>query len=408
MDRRKLYIWICYLLSFCSGLQMSGQQFVLLDMKTTFGISNATMAAITSVQLVTSILMTLALSVIVDKMDHRKLMIIGGSVSVVGLLLSGFSISPVMTIGAMFISGIGSSITMALPASIFTNLDETRITRHVNIQQGALSFGAFLAPLALSLLMNTFGMVWRWHYYISAILLGAIISIIVFIKPDQPLRAIAHMPEDSAEVVHKRQAKSSFILQPTFICISLALGLYMAMEAGLLNYVKQYFEIGVESVLGVTLCIPAIRLGMTITRLMGERLLKNRVYMGVGTFLLSGLCLLFMAIAPSATVGLVCCTLFGFVAGPCWPTIYSMGLEIDTGASGRLSNLMMLFNSAGMHLGNFFIGTMVDTVGVVNSYYTSATIAIPGVLVFLLAVRAFRKAGLNPEGINRNSPVEGV
>ncbi|MGI6665138.1 MAG: MFS transporter [Christensenellaceae bacterium] len=391
--KSKIYIWLCYLLSLSSGMQMSGQQFVLVDMKNEFAISNALMAAITSVQLVTSVVMTLIMSGIMDKVDHRKLVVFGGGVSTLGILLSGFSTGPVMTTASLIIGGIGSNITMAIPFSIFTSLDPDNITKHVNIQQGALSFGAFASPLILAVLMNSLGLNWRWHYRLAALMLLGIVIMFFVVKPE---KQINEMPQSEEKpVMHKGK---SVIFSATFIFASLGLALYMAMEAGMLNYAKQYFTVGLDDVIGASWCISLIRLSMTITRLWGGKLIKNRVTMGVVTFALSGVSLLLMALFPIPVVALVWCVLFGLFAGPCWPTIFSMGLEIDTTASGKISNLMMLLNSAGMHLGNLVVGAFIDANGIRESFFLSAGFAIPGIIVFLLAVYAFRKAGMVPEG----------
>jgi fucose permease len=113
---------------------------------------------------------------------------------------------------------------------------------------------------------------------------------------------------------------------------------------------------------------------------------------------LSGVALLLMALFRIRGVSLIWCALFGLFAGPCWPTVFSIGLDLDLKASGKLTSIMMILNSLGLNLGNIAIGAAADTFGVQNAYYFSAAVAIPGILVFLLAVKYFRKAGKLPEG----------
>ena len=100
-------------------------------------------------------------------------------------------------------------------------------------------------------------------------------------------------------------------------------------------------------------------------------------------------------LAPGA---LLACLLFGVFAGPCWPTVLSMGLSIDPKASGKLTSLLMLFNNLGNNLGNLLIGACVDAMGVANAYYVAAGAAVLGVVSLLVGVRSFRRLGLTPEG----------
>ena len=125
-------------------------------------------------------------------------------------------------------------------------------------------------------------------------------------------------PENKAIVeldVYKRQ-----ILTPAFICMGLGLALYMFMEIGLLSYAKDYFMVGLNDILGASLCISVVRGGMTLSRLFGERLIKNRVWMSIGTMGLSGLCLLLMAIFRLPVVSLISVSYTHLPAyrDPCW------------------------------------------------------------------------------------------
>ena len=399
MGKKKLplYILLCYLMSFNSGLQMSGQQYVLLDMRTEFGISNATMALITSVQFFVFLTMSLIFSQILDKISNKKLVLFGGSIAITGSLINGFSIGPTTTIAAFIVASFGSSVLMAVPYPAFAQLDPDNITRHVNVQQGALSFGAVLSPLLLSVLIGKLGLDWRWNYRISAGLMSILIVMFALVKPGVQLKSKAQR-ENTRRAKDLPEEKKRLIFTPVFMLIALTLGVYMFIEIGILNYSKEYFTRGLGDILGASLCISIVRASMTVTRIFGSRLVKNRVSMCVGSFALSGVSLLLLALFPIKGVALLWCALFGLFAGPCWPTIFSIGLDLDRNSPGKLTSVMMVMNNLGMNLGSFVIGSAVDTLGVQNAFYVSAGVALAGIMVFLLAIRFFRKSGRLPEG----------
>ncbi|MBR6816322.1 MAG: MFS transporter [Clostridia bacterium] len=399
MEQRKkklpLFIALCYVLNFYTGFNMSASQFVLLDMKTEFEIGSAVMAIITSASMVTSLGMSLLFSGILDKLDPKKLILIGCAVSISGSLVAGLSVSPLMTTVSYLISGVGSNILLAVPFPAMSKLDPDRITMHVNRQQGALTLGATIAPLIMAVLINKLGLGWRWSYYVSAGMLVLVaIGFIVSTSPGKSLdvQAIA------AETPEEKRARKRLILTPAFICMGLILGIYMVMEIGVLNYAKDYFVLELGDVLGASLCISMVRGGMTLSRLFGDRIIKNRVWLCMGSMVLSGVCVLLLAVFRIPIVSLVWCALFGIVAGPCWPTALSMGLSLDSKESGKLSSILMLFNNIGNNLGNVFIGACIDGLGVGNAYYVAAAFAIIGAIVVAIGVKDFRKRGFAPEG----------
>ncbi len=390
-----VYILFCYLLSFYTGFNMSGTQFVLLDMKTEFGLSSTLMAVISSAQLISSLAMSLLFSKLLDHMDNKKVLLAGSFCSIAGALFAGFSGGPMITLVSYIISGVGSNMLLSAPFPGMAKLDPEHITLHLNRQQGALSCGAFISPLIMALLFNDIGLSWRWAYYISAIMLCIITICFLFVPSPGKPGEISEYPE---ETVEEKKIRKRIILTPAFLCMGICLGLYMVMEIGLLGYAKDYFMIGMNDILGASLCISIVRGGMTISRLFGERVIKNRVWMSILTMGLSGVSLLLMAIFRIPVVSLIWCGLFGLFAGPCWPTILSMGLSLDTRSSGKLSSILMIFNNIGNNLGNLLIGACVDTLGIRRAYYVAASIAILGILLLIIGVRSFRKLKKIPEG----------
>ena len=391
-----IFIWLCYALSFYTGVSAGGTQFALLEMKTEFGLSSTLMATISSVQMVVSIVMTVLFAGILDKFEPKKAILAGGSLTVAGALLNATAAGPWAIVAAYIVGGIGSSVTGAVVYPAMTKLDPVHITEHVNRQQGMLSLGAFGSPLLMALLMNQLRMPWRGIYYINAGLLFVILIGVVLVP--SPGRAIRKAEEAMVETEEQAKARKRIMLTPAFLCMGMGLLLYMFMEMGILIYIKDYFVLELDDVLGASLCISAVRGGTTLVRLLGSKLCKNRVWMSVGYFALSTIGILLLAVFRIPVVALVWCVLFGAFAGPCWPTIMSLGISLDPKSSGRLSSVMTLFSTAGNHLGSLVIGACVDTIGVGNAFYVNAIFCVLGALVTWVGIRDFRKRGLVPEG----------
>jgi MFS family permease len=388
-------ILIVYLLQFFVGFYYSSTVFIQLELKTEFGISSTLMATITSINLITGLLMTFVFSRILDHIDIKVIMVTGAVIQLTGILLSPLSNGPMMTAFAYVISGIGSNILMASPYPAVMLVDPENNAKHVNIEQGALSFGAFVSPLIMALLINTFELNWRVVYYIGAVFLGVMLVMILMVKSPGKSDDIAKEEETEEEKAERKK----IIWTPAFVCMGFTLVFYMLIESGILNYSKDYFEVLLNDTLSASLCISAIRGGMTLSRWFGDKVIKSKVKLTGLSLLLPSLALLLMGIIAIPKLSLLWTLLFGIFSGPCWPLSFSMGLSLDEKSSGKLSSILFLYNNIGNNLGNIFTGFLVDNIGVKNAFLIDGTIGALGIIIFMIGIRSFKKMGKDPEMI---------
>ena len=389
------FIIITYILNLYIGFNYASLQFTLLEMKTEFQISSTLMATITSVQLVTGLLMTFVFSKILDHLDVKKTLLTGFAISIIGTLIAGFSNGPAMTTVSNIVSSIGSNIMMAAPYPILMLLDPTRVTLHVNRQQGLLSLGSVIAPLVMAVLMNILGLSWRVGYFIGAGILVVLFLLVLNIKSPGKSTDLAKEEQESEE---EKKNRKRIIWTPAFICMGLILALYMFMESGVLNYAKDYFQVGLNDALGASLCISVVRGGMTISRFLADKITKNRVTHVWVSLLGSMLSLILIGLITVPKVSLAWFFLFGLFGGPCWPIAMSMGLSLDEKSSGKLSSILMLYNNIGNNIGNIANGFFVDHIGVSRGYLIDAFYGILGLLALIIGVRSFRRLGISAEG----------
>lgn len=390
------FIIITYIVNFFIGFNASATQFVRWEVRNEFGMNNTLFATISSVSLIVSILMTLVFTQILDRVDTKLLMIIGACIYFIGAGAVLVSTSIVLLIISFIFNGVGFSFMSSVSYPAISKLDPDRITMHVNVQQGLLSLGAFVSPLVMAVLVNTLKMSWQVAYYTSLIFVVGILVLIIFTK--SPGKGNEGKKDEEEETPEEKKRRKRIIYTPAFLTMAAAMFLYVLMEQGVLNYITEYFIFDFNFVLGSSLSISLIRGGMTVSRLFGDRLFKNKVVFFVGATALSGLCIFVWAFTGMPVVALAFCLIYGIFAGPVWPTILSMGVSLDTKASGKLSSIILLCNNFGSNLGNVFTGMIVDNFSFRGSFLVNGIIGLLSTFITYMGIRDFRKRGYTPEG----------
>ncbi|MBR3295466.1 MAG: MFS transporter [Clostridia bacterium] len=387
------YILVCYLMTFACGFGSSATQFVKLDMRLYLGLSNTLFATLATVNLIVSLVVTLGLSNILDTKDNKKLIVTGLSIQLIGLVTGIFISNPVMVVISNVFSGFGYSIASSAAYPAFMMIDPDNVTTHVNREQGALTFGAFVSPLIMAVLINTLGITWRIAYIIYACTSASLLIFALTQKsPGVPEKHFEDKTDESTESTKEGKKK---IFSPYFISVAAALTLYMIMEAGVLMYSKDYFTLNLDYVVGASLCISAIRGGMTISRMYGDKVFKDKIKLSLISMILTAASVFILSFSKINFLSLIAIFLFGIFSGAVWPTVFSMGLVTDKSISGKLTSILLVCNTIGNNLGNLMTGAIIDNTSIPTAFFVSGVVGILCILAILLASRFGKKQGIS-------------
>lgn len=381
------YILLCYLITFASGFGGSATQFIKMDMRLYLGLSNTLFATLATVNLVVSLFVTLVLSRVLDKADNKKLIVAGLSIQLIGLVTGVFISNPVMVVITNMFSSLGYSIASSAAYPAFMMLDSDNVTMHVNREQGALTLGAFISPLIMAVIINVLGVTWRIAYIIYAITSA---SLLVFaLTQRSPGVPEKHFEEKTSE--NESSSVKKKLVTPYFIFTAAALTLYMIMEAGVINYSKDYFTLHLDYVLGASVCISAIRGGMTISRMYGDKLIKEKFKLILISMALTVLSVLILVFSKVGIISLIAIFLFGVFSGAVWPTVFSLGLVTDKSQSGKLTSILLICNTIGNNAGNLIAGAMIDNFSIPHAFFLAAVVGIFCIAAVFLSSREAKK-----------------
>ena len=381
------YILLCYLITFASGFGGSATQFIKMDMRLYLGLSNTLFATLATVNLVVSLFVTLVLSRVLDKADNKKLIVAGLSIQLIGLVTGIFISTPVMVVITNMFSSLGYSIASSAAYPAFMMLDSDNVTMHVNREQGALTLGAFISPLIMAVIINVLGVAWRIAYIIYAITSA---SLLVFaLTQKSPGVPEKHFEEKTSE--NESPAVKKKIITPYFIFTAAALTLYMIMEAGVINYSKDYFTLHLDYVLGASVCISAIRGGMTISRMYGDKLIKEKFKLILISMALTVLSVFILVFSKTGIISLIAIFMFGVFSGAVWPTVFSLGLVTDKSQSGKLTSILLICNTIGNNAGNLIAGAMIDGFSIPHAFFLAAVVGVFCIAAVFLSSREAKK-----------------
>ena len=118
-NSKGLFSTLAYFTMFIFGLQVCGQQFILLDIAEEYGMNNTAMGALSSVGFIAGLCSTVLLGGLIDKKNQRLLTAVCTAAMVAGslliLLIPNFS---GLVLGLVLIGFAGSLLPAAVPVML--------------------------------------------------------------------------------------------------------------------------------------------------------------------------------------------------------------------------------------------------------------------------------------------------
>lgn len=370
------YVFFGCLLLFALGFISSGNQLILMEVTEDFQMDgNTGVGILAAMSYAGMILSTILFGGLTDRFDKKKVLCAFGLVVAGGTAVGCLSQSAFMVALSIFIYGIGFAIVNGTVGAALMETDPSRSNTFTNLSQMFFSLGSIVSPLLIAWLMER-GMNWRGHFGIGAgLFLAAVICFFFTRRPAVP------------EGMKSAGDKGSFraIACAALFLLALSIGMYVAMESGQVFFTKPYFIQELKDPQNAALSISLIWIMMIPSRVIASRIHKKKTLLVCGCFALACISCLLTALVRVPGLSLVWSALFGFAAGPIFPTIMSAAMDAFPHHTGRASSVLV--TAAGIFgvLSNIGMGAVSDAIGLGNGFFMVAGFAALGILLFYLA-----------------------
>lgn len=380
-NSKGLFSTLAYFTMFIFGLQICGQQFILLDIAEEYGMNNTAMGALSSIGFIAGLCSTVLLGGLIDKKNQRLLSAVctaamaGGALLI--LLVANFA---GLVAGLTLIGFAGSLLPAAVPVML-SKYDPAHSSRYASLTEVAFSAGSVLGPLLMAALMGQ-GISWRALYVIvaglSLLAAGALFWM--------------HSPKAEMGELVFAQNKGSLlsVLTPAGILIVLAGFTYSSMEAGINSYAKPYFTEAYPNPAAASTAIAIVAVTMVVSKLLSGMIHKHKAAVAASCCLGGSLMTLLMVLVPGAWSSYIWCILFGLIAGPAWPLTMSVAIDSFPENSGRIGTMLSMGGSTGGATVGVFMGMLADRFGLRACFLYPAAAGFLA-MAAMLGVRALNR-----------------
>lgn len=239
--------------------------------------------------------------------------------------------------------------------------------------------GALISPALIGVLISV-GAPWRLIYLITAAmaLTGALaISRLHVRKPSPSATA-----EETPEVITATERS----LVP-FFWLAAAMMLYEAQVSGITIWIVRFLED--HGVGWATSALTAYWVGVSLSRLTASRILgfASAATTCLALLVLSSIAYLIAILSPTIAVTVVMLVIGGYLCGPIYPLILSIGGDMYPHRLSRLSGGMTMAATFGVLLCPPLIGFLADTQGIRTGLIGAALVGIPSAVAIAMAVR---------------------
>ncbi len=347
---------LAYLTMFIFGLQVCGQQFILLDIAEEYQMNKTAMGALSSVGFITGLCSTILLGGLIDKKDQRLITALCTAAIALGGLLVLIIPSFFGLISGLMLMGFAGAMLPAVVPVMLSKYDPSHSSRYAGIAEMFYSAGSVAGPLVMALLLGR-GVSWR-ALYIAVTAVSVVVAAGIFWM---------HAPSPSTDAnpmaIPENAGSLLTVLKPAGLLLILWSFAYSSVESGINSYAKPYFTEAYPNPTAASTTIAIVGAGMVVSRLLASRVHKNKAVVAAGCCIGGGIMALLMVVIPGAWSSYLWCILFGLIAGPAWPLAMSVAIDSFPENPGRISTMLLVGSSTGGATVGVFMGMMADYLG---------------------------------------------
>ena len=386
MKQTKKTIFPLICISFIlNGYYLTTLNKTLQNISAQYGLDDAAMGLLMTVQFIAMIVLSLPLGRLGDKIGKKKIYYIQSICFFVGMFLISFAPNMGFVITGIFFGGAGYGLMAFIASSIITDAYPQKAVRYMVLSNVVFSIGAITAPFVADGLIGG-GMPWRQVYIIIGLAGVLCFVLLLFTK----------IEKTKLEDIHAETELSmgKLLKSPILLLIGVAMLMYMGMETGTSSFIDTFFTKSLA-----TPELSALTLSVMWLMMMPSRLIisfkKGKKYpIIIGSFLLALMMGILITVIKDPVFNVVAFGVIGFAFGPIWPFLLSMGSRVFYSNSGMAAGVVSMSSGIGGALFPPFIGLVAGSMGYGYIFLIISALALAGVLAYGGAARLVRKRGI--------------
>ena len=316
-----------------------------------------------------------------------------------GMALLGFSaiITPLthaffLLLIVQFIQGIGFGFLDVSINIVVTLVFVDTLGESLNNLHSSYGLGALIAPLLLSLALQTV------HNAIPAYLIGAIVALAgILILAPQRIPAPSMTRQRLSQQTSNPVVLKSILKNPLLWLMAVQMGFYVGAEIGFSNWIVT--AVSLSATISLALAAPCATffwIGLTSGRLLSAQLLKRSLLSENQLLLLAiaggGLSGLIVAIFPGyLPVSFSASALVGLFFGPIFPGIMAIASRSFTNALSTVSTTLLISAGASAMVLPALMGLLIPPIGVNWVMALPALVCLAIGIPFIIAMQTQKR-----------------
>lgn len=329
------------------------------------------------------VIATLLAGPLSDWVGTRMILCASGVLIALGALgLGSFSTYPLL-FGSMLIGGMGAGAIEVGGNGLIVAIHSKAQGRFLNLLATFHGVGSMLAPLFAAWVLGGVGN-WR-QLYLFSVPLAVLLALIFLVTPGPTISKSEGHSFDWATL--RRTGFSA-----TMLFFYLAIGLYVATELGIANWIVEYLlkNKGIEQATA-SYYLSGFFAFVMVGRLIGSVVVERVGYLRSVLFATTGalICILIALAAPPAFAFFL--SLSGLFCSIIFPTITAAVSRLHTQNTGTILGLLFTAGGIGGTIGPWAIGVASDSLGIQWGFGLNALFCAGAIVAVVFLMREIRE-----------------
>lgn len=365
MGQGRKTFYAASLLLFALGVESGGFQISLMQMMEEFDLSGTYSGMMVSAQYSAIIIMPILMGRIADRADKRTILLLFGTVFLVGCVGIVSLRKYVLLVCSIFVIGSGYSVCESVLSAHLTDIYKACAGRYLTLSQCFFSIGALVGPQLVEFGRIFWGLDWRFLFVASGVC--GFFSVLL-------LRTFRTKKE--SETIRRIMAK-----KPGKEILLLALGMFIygSLEVGIGYYINSFVTLELHAPKRAALLLSLFWLLMIPGRVLGGMFYncrKNGMFAG---YVFAGICLLGVSMTDRLWMAGILFGLLGVAIAPLWPYFMSIAAEEYADSSATATGILSTGCGIGAVISPVFLGRCVDIGGLRMGFRMLAVLAFLGI-----------------------------
>lgn len=369
---------------------------------TLYGISLTQLGILVGINFGVQIIADISLTLIIDKVKYKSLVIISHCLGFVGMVL--FCLSPTVmpnnpyvlfVISTIIFSFASGMLEVILSPIVDTIPDDFKNKKSaMSVLHSFYAWWQALCIVFMSLCIYFFG-INNWMYIVGALAICPVANMLMFFGTEITEERSQNIKTSSISV-----AKS-----PIYILCCLAIIVGAGVEIIMNQYVSTFCELNLgvnklmADMIGMLLFALMLGAGRLLFGIYGHKMdLSKMLILGC---ILAGVAYLLIGLNINNILSLVLCVMVGFFASMCWPGVLSIAGEAFPNAGAWIFSALAIFGDVGASLLSGVAGNIAERTSLTKMFLIASALPF-ACAIFHIAIKILVNKNKDKKMLNEN------